>query len=30
MSAFERLLAIADEESLDLARAMFEKPEPAQ
>jgi hypothetical protein len=27
MSAFERLLAIADEETLDLARAMIGKPE---
>ena len=29
MSAFERLLAIADEETLDLARAMIGKPELA-
>ena len=29
MSGFERLLAIADEETLDLARAMIGKPEPA-
>jgi len=29
MSAFERLLAIADEESLDFARAMIGKPELA-
>jgi hypothetical protein len=26
MSAFERLLAIADEETLDLARALLAKP----
>ena len=30
MSAFERLLAVADEETLDLARAMIGKPELAQ
>jgi hypothetical protein len=29
MSAFERLLAIADEETLDLARAMIGQPELA-
>jgi hypothetical protein len=29
MSAFERLLAIADEETLDLARGMIGKPELA-
>jgi hypothetical protein len=29
MSAFERLIAIADEETLDLARAMIGKPELA-
>jgi hypothetical protein len=29
MSAFERLLAIADEETLNLARAMIGKPELA-
>jgi hypothetical protein len=29
MSAFERLLAIADEETLDLAREMIGKPELA-
>ena len=29
MSAFERLLAIAEEETLDLARAMIGKPELA-
>jgi ABC-type ATPase involved in cell division len=29
MSAFERLLAIADEETMDLARAMIGKPELA-
>src|SRR5258708_36595427 len=29
MSGFERLLAIADEETLDLARAMIGKPELA-
>jgi len=29
MSAFERLLPIADEETLDLARAMIGKPELA-
>jgi hypothetical protein len=29
MSAFERLLAIADDETLDLARAMIGKPELA-
>ncbi len=29
MSAFERLLAIADEETLELARAMIGKPELA-
>ncbi len=29
MSAFERLLAISDEEILDLARAMIGKPELA-
>ena len=29
MSAFDRLLAIADEETLDLARAMIGKPELA-
>jgi hypothetical protein len=29
VSAFERLLAIADEETLDLARAMIGKPELA-
>jgi hypothetical protein len=29
MSAFERLLAISDEETLDLARAMIGKPELA-
>jgi len=29
MSVFERLLAIADEETLDLARAMIGKPELA-
>jgi len=29
MSAFERLLAIADEETLDLTRALIGKPELA-